>query len=57
MKYKVVIVETMFGKQFSTTVDSESEKEAIHIAKQIFVKEYPYFSAHYRVLWCNNIIY
>lgn len=30
MKYKIVIVETMFGKQFSTIVESESEKEAIN---------------------------
>lgn len=49
MKYKIIIAENISFKQFSGFVDAENRQVAIKKAKEIFIKEYPLYSARFVV--------
>lgn len=61
-KYKVVFAITHFGdqyinKEYSGIIPASNKNEAIKTAREIFSKEFPIYSSHFKLLWCHLMLY
>lgn len=61
-KYHVAFAIAPFGnqhiyKEFGGIIPAHSRDSAIKTAKAIFAKEHPIYSAHFLLLWCNEVLY
>lgn len=54
-KYRVTIAESMTYKQFVGEIEASNREEAKKIAREIFIKENPIYSAHCKIIMCSRI--
>ena len=54
--YRITIVESITYKQFVGIVGGKTRQDAEQKAEQIFISEYPLYSAHCKVIMSSKIL-
>lgn len=54
--YSVAVVENISYKQFVCRIQAENESDAIRKAKDKFSRQFPIYSAHFRVILSGKVL-